>query len=293
MLNYLVSQSRFFRFDRSLRTKLYVLLALGGTVCSQLLFGTTAMAQTGDSLHLNGGMVEFIQAAPAGKLEVTPLAICCLLGLVGTAAFLLQPLYLTSSSNSNSQAKSPSRSLSNSTDTNLSIPQASSQASPPLCQPTIVLPLFDRLVITSKSIVASICRSIESSPEIQCVPRTPQYLTHLLEGSAADVIVLTGPHITLKSADVILGIKRLQDEPDLDVVMSQTHASIDRVYAKDSSLPALYHFLQTRFERHCENSEDLETAVAVDPPDDQDCYIVRREALLSMMHLRQWSTEVI
>ncbi len=282
MLNDLASRSHLVRSNRPLRNGFYFLLTLGCAVCSQPLFEVGSLAQNADSLYLNGGVVEFMQSAPANKLEVTPVMVCCLLGLMITVLFLLQPLYLTSNSRFRSNSTVARAKRSNTIESN--------QAS----QPTIVLPLLDRLVIMPQSIVASTCRSMASSPQIECVPRTPTQLTALLERSVAEVIVLTGPNITMKLSDVVHGIQRLQAQPDLDVVMPQIRSSFDRVYARESSLPALYQLLQTTFDLQQGDSAAVEVAVAAavaHPLRDQDCYIVRRDGLLSLLNSHQWSTD--
>jgi hypothetical protein len=168
-----------------------------------------------------------------------------------------------------------------------------SASSPRNVQYSVNLPLIDRLVITEQAIVATTYRSLETSPEIQFVSRDVQQFTQLVMKSQADVIVLTGPTLTLQSSEVMLGVQRLQRN-HLDLVMPGISSPAEvAVVDSAQSHPALYHFLSDSFELQQvspEGSGAVDSGQSQsDPLESADCYIVRREALVSMLNLWEWT----
>jgi hypothetical protein len=290
MLNHPASPWGILRSNRLLRTGLCFLLSLGYAICAPLLFSSASLAQKVDTSRLKGGVFESGGVSPAETPTLTPVVICCILFLIGIVIFLLQPLYLKKKSQPRSQAtfKSNSKqaSRSNVTSSNHGVSPVSPEA---------ILPLFDRLVITPRSIVASTCRSAHSAPEIRCVPRTVTQLTQLIEGSVAEVIVLTRREMTLDASEVVLGIQRLHQN-HLDVVTPGSGSFVDRTDDSESLQAALYHFLYDALEiRQIDGSQlPSEKDEVLCPLDDdrashRTCYIVSRNVLLSMLRLSQWS----
>jgi hypothetical protein len=174
-------------------------------------------------------------------------------------------------------------------------------ASTPLSQKnqhSLNLPLIDRLVITDQAIVATTCRSLKTSSEVQLVSRDVKQFTDLVMKSQADVIVLTGPTMTLQSSEVMLGVQQLHRNP-LDLVRPGTPSPTEATESEPTqSYPALYHFLSDSFEVR-QVSPEGSGAVTSGPSNSPqsnspqsesgDCYIVRREALISMLHLWEWT----
>ncbi len=281
MLNHPASPSVTWRSNRLRRTGFYFLFSLGCAIFGPLLLGPATLAQSAETLHLNGGVLEWVGAAPAEKSTLTPLVICCILFLIGIVIFLLQPLYLKQNSRSRStsrskfDAKQASRSTVTSSNHDVS-PDSSDSLE-------LVLPMFDRLVITPLSIMASTCRSAHSAPEIRSVPRTLPQLTQLLEDSLAEVIVLTGREMTLDASEVVLGIQRLHRN-NLDVVTLQSGSFGDRTEDPESLRSALYDFLC-----HTLENSQIDGSGTSYGMGHRTGYIVSRKALIAMLRLSQGS----
>lgn len=292
MFNQLAYQSTRFFSNRTIRFGSYFLLALGCGVCGQSILSNPSLDNAVGSLNLNGGLFEFVRSgSPAGSLQWSPTMVACIFFLVGIAGFLLQPLYLRS------QSKSFPSLLKNKL-LNRSVSRSGSH-------PSVVMPVIDRLIITPQSIVSSTCRSVNAVPKIEFVPRTMESFNQLLVKSTAAVIVLTRSEIVLDAAEVTLGIQRLE-YGNFDVVTPQqsserasTNSSIKEQSTQgfdgsllNSSL-ALHHFLCDTFGFH-QASFDQSKSTSIVQPQNQintnpDCYIVRRETLISMLNLSQWS----
>ena len=294
MFNQPASQSTRSFSSRTVRFGSYFLFALGCGVCGQSVVRNASLDNTVGSLNLNGGLFEFVRSgSPAESLQWSPTMVACVCFLVGIAGFLLQPLYLRSKSNS-----LPSRSKHK--PLNRSVSRSSFHQS-------VVMPVIDRLIITPQSIVSSTCRSVNTIPEVEFVPRTMESFNQLLVQSNAAVIVLTRSEIILDAAEIVLGIQRLAHS-DFDIIMPQRSsekASISSSVKEqstqdlDGSLPssslALHHFLCDTFGFHPANLNQAKSTSIAQPQNqieaqtNPDCYIVRREALISMLNLSQWS----
>ena len=300
MFNQFASQSTRFFSDRTVRFGSFFLLALGCGIFGQPILSAISPSNNAvGSLNLNGGIFEFMRSGNlAERIEWSPTIVACILFLVGIVGFLLQPLYLRprSKSHPSPSKRSPSKPV-------RSKEVFSSQsASASEFLPSVALPLIDRLVITPQSIVASTCRSIDAVPEIEFVSRTVESFNHLLVQSKADIIVLTRSEITLEASEVILGIQRLQDG-NFDVITPQRSAikssrnelmgdqsTQDSNSSSLSSSPALHHFICDVFGLHrSERTSIAQTQHQTDTNTSPDCYIVRREALLSILNLSQWT----
>ena len=300
MFNQFASYSTRFFSNRTVRFGSFFLLALGCGVFGQALLGEMSPSNAVGALNLNGGLFEFMRSgSPATSAQWSPTMIACVLFLVGIVGFLLQPLYLRSPSKPHSSLSKYSSSKHSSSKRVRAKQTPSNQA-----HPSIVLPLIDRLIITPQSIVASTCRSAEAVPEIEFVPRTVESFNQLLVQSTADVIVLTRSEMTLDASEIVLGIQQLHHS-NFDVITPQrsiVNASTKDQFTQDSpsgplnSSPALHHFLCDVFGFHqagfhqAEPKSINQTQNQADTNTSPDCYIVRREALLSMLNLSQWSS---
>ena len=294
MFNQLASQSTRFFSNRTVRFGSYFLLALGCGVCGQSVLGNPSLDNAVGSLNLNGGLFEFVRSgSPTQSLQWSPTMVACVCFLVGIAGFLLQPLYLRSQSKSfpsSSKRKSLNRSVS----------RSGSHRS-------VVMPMIDRLIITPQSIVSSTCRSVNAVPEVEFVPRTMESFNQLLVKSTAAIIVLTRSEVILDAAEIVLGIQRLEHSnfnvitPQRSSEKSSIKSSIKEQSTQDSdsSLPnsslALHHFLCDTFGFHQANLDPSKsTPIAqpqnqIDAQTNPDYYIVRREELISILNLSQWS----
>ena len=292
MFNQLAPQSTRFFSTRTVRFGSYFLLALGCGVYGHSILGNPSLDSAVGSLNLNGGLFEFVRSgSPQNSLQWSPTMTACVFFLVGIAGFLLQPLYLRSRSKS-SPSSSKQKSL------NRSVPKSSSHQS-------VVMPMIDRLIITPQSIVSSTCRSVNAVPEIEFVPRTMEGFNQLLGKSTAAVMVLTKSGTILNAAEIILGIQRLEHSK-LDVITPQRslenrsmNSLIKEQFTQDSdssfssSSLVLHHFLCDTFGFHQANLDPSKSTSIVQPQHqtnpNPDYYIVRRETLISMLNLSQWS----
>ncbi len=305
MFNQLASQSTRFFSDRTVRFGSFFLLALGCGIFGQPILSEISPSNAVGSLNLNGGMFEFMRSGNlAERIEWSPTIVACILFLVGIVGFLLQPLYLRPRSKSHSSPSKPSPSKPSPSERVRSKQVLSTQsASASEFYPSVALPLIDRLVITPQSIVASTCRSVDAVPEIEFVSRTIESFNHLLVQSNADIIVLTRSEITLEASEIILGIQRLQDgnfdviTPQRSSIKSSVNASMGDQSTQNSdssslsSSPALHHFICDVFGLHqAELTSVSQTQHQTDTNTSPYCYIVRREALLSILSLSQWSS---
>ena len=287
MFNQFASLSTRFLSNRTVRFGSYFLLALGCGVFGQSMLGEMSPSNAVGSLNLNGGLVEFVRSGnPTTSVQWSPTMMACILFLVGIAVFLLQPLYLRSRSKSHS---SPSKRV-------RSKRAFSSQS------PSATLPLIDRLIITPQSIVASTCRSVSAVPEIEFVPRTVENFNQLLVQSTAAVIVLTRSEMTLNASEIVLGVQQLHHS-NFDVITPQRSSAkssamslMGNQFTQDSnstslnSSPALHHFLCDAFGLHqSELTSTVQPQNQTDTDTSPDYYIVRREALLSILNLSRWS----
>ena len=299
MFNQIASQPTRFFSDRTVRFGSFFLLALGCGIFIKPTLSAISSANAVGSLNLNGGMFEFVRSGNiAERIEWSPTIVACILFLVGIVVFLLQPLYLRPRSKSHPSPlkRSPSkRTRSEQVFTNQS-------ASVSEFSPSVALPLIDRLVITPQSIVASTCRSVDAMPEIEFVSRTVESFNCLLVQSKADIIVLTRSKITLEASEIILGVQRLQDgnfdviTPQRSSIKSSVNASMGDQSTQDSnssslsSSAALHHFICEVFGLHqSELASIAQTRNQTDTNTCSDCYIVRREVLLSILNLSHWS----
>ena len=291
MFNQPASQSTRLFSNRTVRFGGYFLLALGCGVCGQFILNKTSSDNAVESLNLNGGLFEFVRSgSPAGSLQWSPTMVACVCFLIGIAGFLLQPLYLRPRSKSlpiSSKHKSSNRSVS----------RSSSHRS-------AVMPEIDRLIITPQSIVSSAYRSVDAVPEIEFAPCTVEGFHQLLGKSTAAVIVLTRSEVILDAAEIVLGIQQLE-HGNFDVITPQQSSkeASKKSLTKEQSTQdfngsflnsslALHRFLCDAFGFHQANLDRKSTSTV--QPQSQtdtnpDCYIVRRETLISMLNISQWS----
>ena len=288
MFNQPASQSTRLFSNRTVRFGGYFLLALGCGVCGQFILNKTSSDHAVESLNLDGGLFEFVRSGSSvGSLQWSPTMVACVFFLIGIAGFLLQPLYVRPRSKSR-PIPSKHKSL------NQSISRSSSNRS-------VVMPAIDRLIITPQSIVSSTCRSVDAVPKIEFVPRTMKGLDQLLGKSTAAVIVLTRSEIILDAAEIVLGVQRLEHS-SFDVITPQKGSTKSLTKEQcnqdfdgsllNSSL-ALHHFLCDTFGFHQDNLDQSKSTSIAQPQNqtnpNPDYYIVRREALISMLNLSQWS----
>ena len=294
MSNQLASQSTRLFSTRTVRFGSYFLLALGCGVCGPSILSNTSLDNAVGSLNLSGGVFEFMRSgSPTQSLQWSPTMVACVFLLVGIAIFLLQPLYLRSRSKS-------IPSLSKHKSLNRSVSRSSSHVS-------VVMPVIDRLIITPQSIVSSMCRSVDAVPEIEFVPRTMENFNQLLVKSTAAVIVLTKSEISLDAAEIALGVQRLEWSNSDVITPQRSSESVSKMSSMkeqstqdsdssslNSSL-ALHHFLCDIFGLHQANFDQTKSISIVQPQNQSDaqtnpgCYIVRRETLISILSLSQWS----
>ncbi len=293
MFNQIASKSTQFFSNRIVRFGSFFLLALGCGIFGQSMLSELSPSNSIGSLNLNGGLFEFTRSGSFDeRMKWSPTMIGCILFLVGILGFLLQPLYLRSRRPSPSKQTSSKR---------VSSQQFPSQQSAPIPEfyPSVMLPLIDRLVITPQSIVASTCRSADAVPEIEFMPRTIENFNQLLVKSTAAIIVLTRSKMTLQASEIILGVQRLQDScfdvitPQRSAIRGQSTQDLNSD-SLDAS-PALHHFICDVFGLHqAELTSINQTQNQTDTNTSFDCYIVRREALLSMLNLSRWlSSDVL
>ena len=287
MFNQFASLSARFLSSRTVRFGSYFLLALGCGVVGPSMLGGISSSNAVESLNLNGGLFEFVRSgSPATSVQWSPTMVACVVFLVGIVGFLLQPLYLRPRSKSR-RSQSKYNLLKRIFSTQLASVSAS--------HPSIVPPLIDRLIITPQSIVASTCRSVEAVPEIEFVPRTVESFNQLLVQSTADIVILTRSEMTLGASEIVLGIQQLQNS-SFDVITPQRSLAKGQ-FNQDSnndspnSSPALHNFICDVFGLHqTDLKSTVQTRNKAHDETSSDYYIVRREALLSILNLSQWSS---
>jgi hypothetical protein len=126
---------------------------------------------------------------------------------------------------------------------------------------------------------------MEVPSDLSSFPQDAHQLSILLSRSQSEVVVLGGSEMTLKSPEISLAVNRLKSE-GLEVVTAMSPRS-GQLYSSAGTMPsypALYDFLSDSFE-----VRQTDHRVRVSRLQDSACYIVRREMLLSMLSLWEWS----
>lgn len=283
MINRMTPQFSIFIPNRLIRNVFYCLSALGCAIGGHAVIRQSVFFPILDLFKFNGGFFGLIQSGSAQRLEWTPSVVGCFFMMSMVVLFLLQPLFALKRSSNYSLKRSLNRSLKQSSS---SLKRSLTRRS---TSNLVTSSMTDWVVITDQAIAVGRSQGPMTVPsKLSSFPQNVHQLSVLLSRSQSEVVVLGGSEMTLKSPEVALMVNRLKSE-GLEVVsavspqLGQPCSSAGTM----PSYPALYDFLSASFE-----VRQTDHRVRVSRSQDSACFIVRREVLLSMLNLWEWSADV-